>query len=157
MPDAPHTRRWIFSPGKALKRARRASAPASIQGLADRHAYFWATHGGAELDLLLAKGGRRLGFEFKCSEAPVATKSMHIARQDLELDRGLGLLPRPDALLAGERHRVLPPRTGAGIAASSALRELSAALIVARIGTFMAGAFGGDGRRRSAGPRTRLF
>lgn len=52
----------------------------------DRAAYFWATHSGAELDLLLFHEGRRLGFEFKFSERPATTKSMRIAQQDLSLD-----------------------------------------------------------------------
>jgi predicted AAA+ superfamily ATPase len=52
----------------------------------DRAAYFWATHSGAELDLLLSHAGRRLGFEFKYSERPATTKSMRIAQQDLSLD-----------------------------------------------------------------------
>jgi predicted AAA+ superfamily ATPase len=52
----------------------------------DRAAYFWATHSGAELDLLLLHAGRRLGFEFKYSERPATTKSMRIAQQDLSLD-----------------------------------------------------------------------
>ena len=48
--------------------------------------FFWATHGGAELDLLVMKGGKRYGFEFKFSEAPVPSKSMRIALGDLRLD-----------------------------------------------------------------------
>ena len=52
----------------------------------DRAAYFWGTHGGAELDLLLFHAGKRLGFEFKFSEQPATTKSMRIAQQDLALD-----------------------------------------------------------------------
>ncbi|HQZ71168.1 MAG TPA: ATP-binding protein [Anaerolineae bacterium] len=52
----------------------------------DRAAYFWGTHSGAELDLLLFHAGRRLGFEFKFSEQPGITKSMRIAQQDLSLD-----------------------------------------------------------------------
>ena len=50
-------------------------------------AYFWATHGGAELDLLLLKDGRRLGFEVKRVDAPRLTKSIHIALESLMLDR----------------------------------------------------------------------
>jgi len=50
-------------------------------------AYFWATHTGAELDLLVARGNTRLGFEFKRSEAPVITPSMRHAMDDLRLDR----------------------------------------------------------------------
>lgn len=52
----------------------------------DREAYFWATHGGAELDLLVFHRGKRLGFEFKYSERPRSTKSMHIALADLHLE-----------------------------------------------------------------------
>lgn len=52
----------------------------------DRNAYFWATHAGAELDLLVFHQGKRLGFEFKFSEKPKTTKSMHIAGSDLRLD-----------------------------------------------------------------------
>ncbi len=52
----------------------------------DRTAYFWATHSGAELDLLLFRNEQRLGFEFKFSEQPTTTKSMRIALQDLSLD-----------------------------------------------------------------------
>jgi len=47
--------------------------------------YFWATHGGAELDLLVVEGRRRLGFEFKRTTAPSMTRSMHSALADLEL------------------------------------------------------------------------
>jgi predicted AAA+ superfamily ATPase len=49
--------------------------------------YFWATHQGAELDLLVVRGNQRLGFEFKRTSSPTITKSMHIAMQDLKLDQ----------------------------------------------------------------------
>jgi predicted AAA+ superfamily ATPase len=48
--------------------------------------YFWATHQGAELDLLVVEDARRRGFEFKRSDAPGITKSMRIAFEDLRLD-----------------------------------------------------------------------
>jgi predicted AAA+ superfamily ATPase len=48
--------------------------------------YFWATHQGAELDLLVVEGARRRGFEFKRSDAPGITKSMRIAINDLGLE-----------------------------------------------------------------------
>lgn len=51
----------------------------------DRDAYFWATHAGAELDLVLIRKGKRWGFEFKLSDAPTVTKSMRIAIDDLNL------------------------------------------------------------------------
>jgi predicted AAA+ superfamily ATPase len=57
-----------------------------LDRLSARRAYSWATHQGSELDLLVFHRGRRLGFEVKFSDAPVLTRSMHIARDDLELD-----------------------------------------------------------------------
>jgi len=48
--------------------------------------FFWATHQGAELELLIVKGRRRLGFEFKHTSAPGFTKSMTIAAKDLSLE-----------------------------------------------------------------------
>ena len=49
-------------------------------------AYFWATHQGAELDLLMIKGRQRVGVEFKRADAPKVTPSMRIAMHDLKLD-----------------------------------------------------------------------
>jgi uncharacterized protein len=49
-------------------------------------AYFWATHQGAELDLLMLKGSQRVGVEFKRADAPRVTRSMQIAMQDLKVD-----------------------------------------------------------------------
>ena len=49
-------------------------------------AYFWATHAGAELDLLMFKHGLRVGVEFKRVDAPKMTPSMHTALADLKLD-----------------------------------------------------------------------
>ena len=54
---------------------------------AEREAYFWGTHGGAELDLLITRGGIKLGFEFKFTESPATTKSMRVAMTDLRLKR----------------------------------------------------------------------
>jgi hypothetical protein len=48
--------------------------------------YFWATHAGAELDLLVIAQGRRLGFEVKRTVSPRTTASMHTALRDLKLD-----------------------------------------------------------------------
>ena len=56
-------------------------------------AYFWATHTGAELDLLLLKGGRRYGVEVKFQDAPRLTPSMRIALADLRLERLTVLYP----------------------------------------------------------------
>jgi len=47
--------------------------------------YFWATHAGAELDLLVVRGGERRGFEIKRTTAPAVTPSMRSALNDLSL------------------------------------------------------------------------
>ena len=56
-------------------------------------AYFWATHQGAELDLLLLKNGRRFGMEIKRTDAPTLTPSMRIALDDLRLEHLIVLYP----------------------------------------------------------------
>lgn len=48
--------------------------------------YFWASHNQAELDLLILKDGKKLGFEFKMSDAPKATASMYTIIEELKLD-----------------------------------------------------------------------
>ena len=53
----------------------------------EHEAYFYGTRRGAELDLMLLRRGRRWGFEFKCTDAPRTTKSMHIVIEDLGLER----------------------------------------------------------------------
>lgn len=49
--------------------------------------HFWATHQGAELDLLVVRGRQRIGFEFKRTTTPALTRSMRVALADLRLDR----------------------------------------------------------------------
>lgn len=58
-----------------------------LKSLQPDEAYFWATHQGAELDLLVFKNGRRIGVECKRSDSPTLTPSMRIAIADLRLDR----------------------------------------------------------------------
>lgn len=58
-----------------------------LKALQPDEAYFWATHQGAELDLLLFKNGKRIGVECKRSDSPSLTPSMRIAVADLRLDR----------------------------------------------------------------------
>ena len=48
--------------------------------------FFWASHNQAELDLLILRKGKKIGFEFKYQDAPKLTPSMKIAVQDLEID-----------------------------------------------------------------------
>ena len=56
-------------------------------GARSGEAYFWATHAGAELDLLVVRGRTRIGFEFKRTSAPTITPSMRTALADLKLQR----------------------------------------------------------------------
>ncbi len=49
--------------------------------------YYWRTHAGAELDLLVIKDGKRIGFEVKYSEVPKLTRSVHTVIEDLKLDK----------------------------------------------------------------------
>ena len=55
--------------------------------------YFWATQSGAELDLLIVQYGKKMGFEFKYTDSPKITKSMHIALEDLKLDQITLIIP----------------------------------------------------------------
>lgn len=71
-------------------------------------AYFWATHQGAELDLLLIKNGRRLGVEVKRMDAPVLTPSMRIALDDLKLEQLVVLYPGKTHYTLAERVKVAP-------------------------------------------------
>jgi uncharacterized protein len=74
----------------------------------DRDAYFWATHQGAELDLFILRNGKRYGFEIKLSDAPTLTKSMHIALEDLRLDRLFVAYPGAQAYALHEQVETLP-------------------------------------------------
>jgi hypothetical protein len=68
--------------------------------------YFWGTHSGAELDLLVVRGRHRLGFEFKRTVAPKVTRSMREAIKDLSLQRldvihaGESIFPLADGIRA---------------------------------------------------------
>lgn len=58
-----------------------------LLGLGPEEWFFWATHAGAELDLLVVRGRRRLGFEIKRTSSPRLTPSMQSALVDLKLQR----------------------------------------------------------------------
>lgn len=92
--------------GFALEQVLRLAQP--------EQAYFWATHQGAELDLLMFKGGQRMGVEFKRADAPRLTSSMRIAMHDLKLDAlyvvypGLHRYPLADKVEAVPLWAMLP-------------------------------------------------
>ncbi len=75
---------------------------------AERDAFFYKTHGGAELDLLVRRGGKHFGFEFKYQDAPRMTKSAHVVTKDLKLDRLWIVYPGEHAYPLSEGTEVLP-------------------------------------------------
>jgi predicted AAA+ superfamily ATPase len=66
-----------------------------VLGARAEECFFWATHAGAELDLLIVRGQQRLGFEIKRASSPRVTSSMRSALSDLKLQR-------PDVIHAGD-------------------------------------------------------
>jgi len=75
-----------------------------------RDAFFWATHNGAELDLLVFRRGKAWGFEFKVSDGPVMTKSLHIALADLGLEKAWIVHPGTKRYRVHENVEALPLR-----------------------------------------------
>ncbi|OAN49042.1 hypothetical protein A6A03_06970 [Chloroflexus islandicus] len=73
-----------------------------------QEAYFWATHSGAELDLLVHIRGKRYGFEIKFADAPGVTRSMRIALNDLALDHLWVIYPGRQAYPLDTQITVLP-------------------------------------------------
>jgi hypothetical protein len=87
-------------------------------GVSAEDCFFWATHGGAELDLLIVRGQKRLGFEFKRTSAPKITSSMRSALTDLKLQS-------LDIIHAGDRTFQLDKRVRA-VSFSHILTDLKA-------------------------------
>ena len=101
--------------GFALEEALRALRPSE--------AYYWATHNGAELDLLFTHRGHRYGMEFTFNEAPAATKSMHIATKDLGLTHVWIVYPGTENFPIGPRLSAWPLRNIAGLRAGLGARR----------------------------------
>jgi len=74
-------------------------------------AWFWATHQGAEIDLLLRRGDRLLGVECKRADAPRMTPSIRIALKDLGLERVAVIYPGAKRYTVAERVEVVPLKT----------------------------------------------
>lgn len=79
-----------------------------IKAVHPDEAYFWGTHNGAELDLLLLKDGKRIGIECKRKDAPRLSPSMKIAMEDLRLDKLIVFYPGEKAYPLAERIDVMP-------------------------------------------------
>ena len=74
----------------------------------NRDIYFWATHAGAELDLLVMSKGKRYGFEFKYADAPGTTRSMRTAINDLSLEYLWVVYPGKEEYALDETISVIP-------------------------------------------------
>ena len=79
-----------------------------LKALRPDEAYYWATHQGAEVDLLLFKNGRRIGVECKRKDAPTLTPSMRIALNDLKLDRLVVVYPGERRYTLADRIEAIP-------------------------------------------------
>ena len=79
-----------------------------LKALKPDEAYFWATHNGAELDLLLFKDGRRIGVECKRTDAPTLTPSMRTALTDLRLDELIVVYPGEKRYRLTQQVEVVP-------------------------------------------------
>jgi predicted AAA+ superfamily ATPase len=71
-------------------------------------AFFWATHQGAEIDLILRRGDRLFGVECKRVDAPRMTPSMRIALDDLKLERVVVIYPGSKRYRLADRIDVVP-------------------------------------------------
>ena len=79
-----------------------------LKALLPDEAYYWATHQGAEIDLVLFKHGRRIGVECKRMDAPTLTPSMRIALNDLKLDRLVVVYPGKRRYALADQVEVIP-------------------------------------------------
>lgn len=80
----------------------------AIRLLDTRDAYFWSTHSGAELDLLVRLRGKHYGFEIKYADAPGVSRSMQVALHDLALEHLWIIYPGRHEYALDERISALP-------------------------------------------------
>lgn len=80
----------------------------SLRAVAPEEAFFWATHQGAEIDLILVKDGRMFGVECKRVDAPRLTPSMRIALDDLKLERIAVVYPGATRFPLAEQVEAVP-------------------------------------------------
>lgn len=80
----------------------------ALKAVEPEEAYYWATHSGAEIDLILLKNGRRLGLECKRRDAPAATPSMRNALEDLKLEQIAVVYPGSKRYSLSNRINVVP-------------------------------------------------
>ncbi len=71
-------------------------------------AWFWATHQGAEIDLLLRKHGQMVGVECKRTDTPRMTPSIRTALSDLNLDRVIVVYPGDKRFSLSDQVEAMP-------------------------------------------------
>ena len=86
-----------------------------LRALGHPSAWFWAAHGGGELDLLIVRRGRRIGFEVKFNEAPQVTRGMRAVAKTLALDHLFVVCPTRHGYPVDDRITVLPVTGVAGL------------------------------------------
>ena len=79
-----------------------------IRSVEPDEVYFWATHNGAEIDLILMKDGRKYGVECKRTDAPKLTPSMRAAIEELKLSRVSVIYPGTSRYELAPRISVVP-------------------------------------------------
>jgi predicted AAA+ superfamily ATPase len=79
-----------------------------LRAVEPQEAFFWATHQGAEIHLVLVKDGRLLGVECKMADAPRLTPSIRIALEDLKLERIAVVYPGPQRYHLTNNVEVVP-------------------------------------------------
>ncbi len=89
--------------GYAIEETIKATEPDEV--------YYWATHSGAEIDLILIKNGRMLGVECKRMDAPRLTPSMRTALEDVKLEQIAVVYPGTKRYSLGERVAAVPLET----------------------------------------------
>ena len=79
-----------------------------LRNIEPDEAYFWGTHGGAEIDLVIHKHGKIFGVECKWMDAPKLTPSMHIALSDLGLEKIIVIYPGTKRYSLGKKIEAVP-------------------------------------------------
>ena len=74
----------------------------------EREAFFWATHQGAEIDLILRDGAALVGVECKRTDTPRMTPSIRNALSDLGLQRVAVLYPGTKRFPIAENVEAVP-------------------------------------------------
>ena len=83
----------------------------TLQRLKLPQVFFWATHNGAEIDLILVKDGKRYGVECKRTDAPKLTPSMRTSLEELKLSRISVIYPGSVPYPLADRIQAIPLRS----------------------------------------------